>query len=123
MPELSPAQHWVCFRRADIRGGKLLHNSTWERDVRNGKEMALQAPGSVQEESKRSSRCRAAAPCSPEGAHGGAGCPSAAHGHHVERISSRSHGGAHDVEEMRSGVYTAHGQPHKSSLGQSCSPQ
>ena len=72
---------------------KMLHNSL-ERGVRNGREVALQAPRSVQEEVRRSSRQRAEAPCSPGEAHGGAGCLPAAHGRSMEQISPCSHGGA-----------------------------
>jgi len=42
--------------------------------MRNMKEAALQAPRSVQKESRVCSRHRAAAPSSPGGASGGAGC-------------------------------------------------
>lgn len=49
-------------------------DSRRERGMRNMKEAALQAPRSVQKESRVCSRHRAAAPSSPGGASGGAGC-------------------------------------------------
>jgi len=36
LPELSHEGHWVSSGKADVREGKLLHNSTWERGMRNG---------------------------------------------------------------------------------------
>lgn len=43
----------------------------------------MQALRSVWKEGRRCSRCRAEVPCSPEEAHGGAGCSPVAHGHHI----------------------------------------
>ena len=60
-------------------------------------DITLPAPRSVQKEGRRCSRQTAAAPCSPEEAHGRAGCPSAAHGQQMEQISTCSCGGAHSA--------------------------
>lgn len=65
-----------------------LHDSSWERGVRNRREAAKQPQRLVQKEDRRCSRCRAAVPCSPGEAHRWAGCPLAAHRHRVEQIST-----------------------------------
>ena len=59
------------------------------------RETALQPSRSVQKEGGRSSRCGAEVFCSPGEAHGGAGHPPAAHGHH--RDHGEAHGAAVDV--------------------------
>ena len=63
----------------------------------NVRQTALLAP---RKEGIRCSKCGAEAPCSPGDVHGGAGCPSAAHGHHAEQISMCSHGGAHGAVDV-----------------------
>lgn len=52
--------------------------------------------------------------CIPREAHGAAGCPPAAHGHHMGQISMCSHGGTRGA--------AAHGYPCRSTSGQTCSP-
>lgn len=61
---------------------------------------------SVQEEGRKCSGSRAESLCGPGETHG-EGHPPAAHGHHAEQISSRSHGRCN----MRPGGSTAHGYP------------
>jgi len=83
-------------RRAEqiIQREKLLYNSSWKREWKTLTETSLLPPRSVQKEGRRCSSLRAAAPCSPEEVHRGAGCPSAAQGHHVEQISTQSRRGS-----------------------------
>ena len=62
----------MCSGRAGLRKEKLLHDSSWEREVRNVRETALQAPRSVQDD-RRGSRIGAEASCSSGVPHGVAG--------------------------------------------------
>lgn len=67
--------------KSRFKEGKHWSNSSWERGVRNGREIALQPPRSVQKDGRRGSRHRAEATCSPGEAYGGVGCSPAAPGH------------------------------------------
>lgn len=71
-----------------------------KRGVLNSEEFCPFTTGSVHKEHRKFSTHRAEAKQEqklPEAgeAHGGAGCPPAAHGNHTEQISTCSHGEAH----------------------------
>lgn len=63
-------------KRESLKGVKsCCTTATGRAKWENGRETALQPPGSVQKEGKKYSRCRAEVLCSPGEVYGGAGCP------------------------------------------------
>lgn len=91
-PVLSCEQRWAHLWQNRFKKRKnLLHSSSLGKGVRDGREAALQPPGSAHKYT-RCSRHRAEALCSPGETHGGAGCPHEAHRHHAEQISMCNHG-------------------------------
>lgn len=96
--QLQMAQNGICFWkklrqwpwlhsvRPDLRKEKIKYCAAGREEWENEREMDQQAPRSVQENGWRCSRCAAEALCSSGEAHGEAGCPATAHGHHMEHI-------------------------------------
>lgn len=115
-------QCWVCSGRADRREDKTASRQHL------GEQQPCRRPGqcSAQEEGRNCSRHGSEVLCSPEEAHGGAGCLPTAYGHLTEQISPWSRSPCAATEEpavqqwMGPGGGTAHGYPHRIAPDQSC---
>lgn len=94
LPELSYERCWLCSWESRLRNGK----TAAQQELRKGSEKCERKPcsqGQCRRRAGGAPGAEKAAPCKPRDAHGGAGCASADHRHHMELISTCSHGGAY----------------------------